>query len=177
MMQDMEQGGQAQTGGTLGAGGVGSSSGGQYPPGTAPTMPESIEHQGNDIMEEMDKDVAAMLASLKKYDKLNESVLGMVTLSKAKVVEAEEVEEDAVDDFKAKGGQVKELPYKADKEEKGKSMGSKHYGKGGQGTKGAVSGLKARVNSNESVTEAADADVLAWMTRFAKLGNMKGYGK
>jgi hypothetical protein len=141
-------------------------------------MPESIEHQGNDIMEEMDKDVAAMMASLKKYDKLNESVLGMVTLSKPKIVaEAEEVDEGAVDDFKAKGGKVEEVPYKADKEEKGKSMGSKHYGKGGQGSKGAVSGLNAKVAAKESVAEAADADVLAWMSRFSKLGNMKGYGK
>jgi hypothetical protein len=183
-----EVGAQAATGGTLG-GGAGGSGGGQYPPGTAPTMPESIQTK-EIAMENVDKDVAAMMASLKKYDKLNESVLGMVTLSmaKPKVVEAgkpwekeeeekEEVDEDTVDDFKAKGGKVKEVPYKADKEEKGKSMGSKHYGKGGQGSKGAVSGLKARVNTNETVVEAADPEVLEWMNRFSKLGNMKGYGK
>ena len=183
MMQDMDAGGgdmsgQAATGGSLG-GGAGGGSGGQYPPGTAPTMPESIQTKGI-AMENVDKDVAAMMASLKKYDKLNESVLGMVTLSMAKpvVVETaeEEIEEDAVDDFKAKGGKVKEVPYKTDKEEKGKSMGSKHYGKGGQGSKGAVSGLKARV-ATEAVTETADPEILEWMSRFSKLGNMKGYGR
>lgn len=179
--------GQAATGGSLG-GSAGGGGGGQYPPGTAPTMPESIQTKGI-AMENVDKDVAAMMASLKKYDKLNESVLGMVTLSmaKPKVVEdgkpwekeedKEEVDEDAVDDFKAKGGKVKELPYKADKEEKGKSMGSKHYGKGGQGTKGEVSGLKAKVNTSEAVTETADPEILEWMSRFSKLGNMKGYGR
>ena len=40
-------------------------------------------------MEKVDKDVAAMLSSLKKYDKLTESVLGMVTLSMAKPKVAE----------------------------------------------------------------------------------------
>jgi hypothetical protein len=142
-------------------------------------------------MEEMDKDVAAMMASLKKYDKLNESVLGMVTLSKPKIVaEAEEVDEDAVDDFKAKGGKVEELPYKGGNKEKaeaGKSMGSKHLGtEGGKGTKGQVTGQGARVSTKDkpvppvvktNESAEADADVLAWMSRFSKLGNMKGYGK
>jgi hypothetical protein len=209
MMQDPamagDVGAQAATGGGMGGGGSAGGGGGQYPPGTAPTMPESIQTK-EVAMENVDKDVAAMMASLKKYDKLNESVLGMVTLSMAKPkvvseekdffhnpnvpankqlkappkevnIEEEELEEDTVDDFKAKGGKVKELPYKADKEEKGKSMGSKHYGKGGQGSKGAVSGLKARVNTAEAVTETADPEVLEWMSRFSKLGNMKGYGK
>ena len=217
-------GAQAATGGTLGAGGAGGAGGGQYPPGTAPTMPESVQEE---ITMEIDKDVAAMMSSLKKYDKLTESVLGMTTVTMARAVvekdegkhnngkttgfkavaknaakeygskeagervagavkakmakagklEEAEVDEDAVDDFKAKGGKVKELPYKADKEEKGKSMGSKHYGKGGQGSKGEVSGLKARVAAKESIAETADQDVLDWMSRFSKLGNMKGYGR
>ena len=69
--------------------GQSSSTNTQYAPGTAPTMPESI-NQGN-IMENVDKDVAAVLNSFKKYDKLNESVLGMVTLSmKPTVVEKDE---------------------------------------------------------------------------------------
>lgn len=96
MMQGPAAGGdigaQAATGGPSGAGGAGGaggSGGGQYPPGTAPTMPESIQTKEK-TMEEIDKDVAAMMASLKKYDKLNESVLGMVTLSMAKPKVAED---------------------------------------------------------------------------------------
>ncbi len=75
----------AATGGDLGTmgGGAGPSGGGKYAPGTAPTMPESINIKGTPTMENVDKDVAAMLQSLKKYDKLVESVapvLGMRTL-------------------------------------------------------------------------------------------------
>jgi hypothetical protein len=54
--------------------GGGASAGAQYAPGTAPTMPESTNYQGKKTMENVDKDVAAMLQSLKKYDKLTESV-------------------------------------------------------------------------------------------------------
>ena len=68
--------------GSMGAG-AGPTGGGKYPPGTAPTMPESFNHKGTEIMENVDKDVAEMLKSLKKYDMLAESVapvLGMKTL-------------------------------------------------------------------------------------------------
>ena len=208
MADSGDMGGQAATGGALGSVGGAGGGGGQYPPGTAPTMPESIQTK-EIAMENVDKDVAAMLNSLKKYDKLNESVLGMVTLSMARptVVEAgkpwendedkeeveeeadvdedkEEIEEDAVDDFKAKGGKVETVPYKG-KEEKGTSFGSKHIGKSGSSgkqTKGKAQGQNANVSTKDKevppvVKEAADADVLDWMNRFSKLGNMKGYGR
>lgn len=53
----------------------------------APQEQPPQQPQGNPQMENVDKDVAAMLASLKKYDKLVESVspvLGMVTLGEKK---------------------------------------------------------------------------------------------
>ena len=79
----------AQTGGSLGSAGGGASSGGMnhYAPGTAPTMPESINHKGKITMENVDKDVAAMLQSLKKYDKLVESVAPVLSKKLKETVE------------------------------------------------------------------------------------------
>lgn len=188
------------------------------------------------IMENIDKDVAAMLGNLKKYDKLVESCApvlmarpggrlsngieesadwaeerrndyrtpdsdgGEAPWRKEERFKAEreeaarkkygnnaQVEEGSVEDYIANGGKVQTLPYMDGNKEKagaGKTMASKHQGKGGQGTKGSVTGLGARkpmVNKQqaEPVSESAtpDADVLAWMARFAKLGDMKGYGR
>lgn len=232
-------GAQAATGGPSGAGGAGGSGGGQYPPGTAPTMPESIQTKEK-TMEEIDKDVAAMMASLKKYDKLNESVLGMVTLSmaKPKVVEASDVDEDV---------EVQKIPYKEPRKSEKTNYGSKHIGSAsGQGSKGQQRGTGANVStgkktgdksalpvvgSGKNIAEAGpdkkdvpaflrkekggdwktskadldkdankspttkkgledkkekegikessevDPEILDWMKRFSKLGNMKGYGR
>jgi hypothetical protein len=52
--------------------------------GRPEALPAPQPQEGNPTMENVDKDVAAMLASLKKYDKLVESVapvMGMVTLN------------------------------------------------------------------------------------------------
>ena len=141
---EMEQDPSMQTGGSIGSAGP-SGSGGKYPPGTAPTMPESKINKGK-VMENVDKDVAAMLESLKKYDILKESVapvIGMKTLGEKAKPDFLDVDKD--DD--------KKEPFKKavkDKEEK---------------------------EDKEKVEEGADSDVIAWMQRFAKLGNMKGYGK
>ena len=92
----------AATGGELGSmgGGAGPSGGGQYPPGTAPTMPESFNHKGTEIMEEIDKDVAAMLKSLKKYDRLVESCAPvLMARPKPYVAETKEAEEDVEEDI------------------------------------------------------------------------------
>ena len=142
-MADMPQGGDL---GTMGAGG-GPSGGAKYAPGTAPTMPESV-NKGK-AMENVDKDVAAMLQSLKKYDKLVESVapvLGMKTLGEKK------------------GDMPPWLKDKEDKPADKKKDDGESDSEGGEID-------EAKVN------EGADAEVLAWMGRFAKLGNMKGYGK
>ena len=63
---------------------------------------------------------------------------------------------------------------KGDKEEdKGPKVGDSHKtAKGGTVTK-TEKGLK---HVKEDVQEA-DQEVLEWMSRFAKLGNMKGYGR
>lgn len=142
---EMEQDPSMQTGGNIGSVGPSGSSGGKYPPGTAPTMPESKINKGT-VMENVDKDVAAMLESLKKYDILKESVapvIGMKTLGEKAKPDFLDVDKDT----------DKKEPFKKavkDKEEK---------------------------DDKEKVDEGADSDVIAWMKRFAKLGNMKGYGK
>ena len=192
-MGDAGAGAQSATGGGGSLGSVGAGGGGgQYPTGTAPTMPESINNKGNQVMENVDKDVAAMLNSLKKYDKLNESVLGMVTLSMARPQVAEGWDED-----QAKKEKLKAPPEEVNIEEELDEAGpAKHEipaafrkEKGGDWkttkaeldteadksptTKKGLENLKAQ----KGIKETADPEILAWMNRFSKLGNMKGYGR
>ena len=177
-----DMGAQAATGGTLGGGGAGAAGGGQYPPGTAPTMPESIQTKEL-AMENVDKDVAAMMASLKKYDKLNESVLGMVTLSmaKPKVVEAgkpwedkEEEDKEEIDEKdEGKHNNGKTTGFKAVAKNAAKEYGSKEAG---EKVAGAVKAKMAAAGKLEESSEV-DPEILDWMNRFSKLGNMKGYGR
>ncbi len=123
MMQDPSMGGQmqgqgqAQTGGSLSGPSAGGG-GGHYAPGTAPTMPESVEQQG-EVMEEMDKDVAAMIKSLKTYDKLTEGVLGMVTINMKPAISEK-------DEGKHNNG--KETGFKAVAANAAKEYGSKEAG-------------------------------------------------
>jgi hypothetical protein len=175
--------------------------GGQYAPGTAPTMPESVNYdkavaqrtagieqrnqarktgapytapagnhtlktvtnamrkqstQGNNVMENVDKDVAAMLGALKRYDTLKESVapvLGMVTLNeKGKKPDFLDADKD---------GDKKESFKKAVDDKKNGESDSE----GGE------------IDESKKVNEGADPEILEWMQRFSKLGNMKGYGK
>lgn len=185
-----EVGGQAQTGGTLGGAGGGMGGGGQYAPGTAPTMPESINQQGKVTMENVDKDVAAMLNTLKKYDKLTESVLGMATVGMAnkRVVEddndADDAEIDAdkndieADELDESGPAKKDVPAFLRKEKGGDWKTSKDDLEKEKDDK--ISDPKTLAKNNGTkVDESAgvDPEILEWMGRFAKLGNMKGYGR
>lgn len=153
------------TGGNIGSMGssAGPSGGGKYPPGTAPTMPESLNYKGSNIMENVDKDVAAMLQSLKKYDKLTESC-APVLMARPKLVNEE--------DDKKEGNPWRDLAKKDDTKDS-KTIKTK-------------SGLKHekdfdakddKKDDKEEMNEGADTEVLAWMKRFAALGNMKGYGR
>ena len=178
-------------------GGSPASPGANYSPGTAPTMPESF-NQGR-IMENVDKDVAAMLASLKRYDTLKESVapvLGMQTLGEKKggkpewLIDAEkkaEKKEGKSGESDSEGGEIDESEEKnpweklaSDKKEeepkshktaKGGTVTKSEKGLTHKGTYGGEKEVK------EAVQEQADPDVLEWMNRFSKLGNMKGYGR
>ena len=174
------------SGGDLGSmgGGAGPTGGGKYPPGTAPSMPESLNYKGNEIMENVDKDVAAMMKSLKKYDMLVESCAPvLMARPKPYVAEKKEVEEDDVEEKKDVEESGK--PWETDKEEdkKDKKPGDKtKTHKGGEVTKtekGLVhKGTYGDDKKKDKVEEAvADPEVLAWMARFSKLGNMKGYGR
>jgi len=188
----------ADTGGDLGSmgGGAGPTGGGKYPPGTAPSMPESLNYKGNEIMENVDKDVAAMMKSLKKYDMLVESC-APVLMARPKPYVGEGWDEDQAKKEKLKAppeevnieeekDEVEESgkPWEADKEEdkKDKKPGDKtKTHKGGEVTKtekGLVhKGTYGDDKKKDKVEETADPEVLAWMARFSKLGNMKGYGR
>jgi hypothetical protein len=201
LSEEDDEAGDMQTGGSLGSmgAGVGPSGGGKYPPGTAPTMPESV-NKGR-IMENVDKDIAAILQSLKKYDKLVESVapvLGMRTLGEKKggkpewLIDAEkkaEEKENKDGESDSEGGEIDEAIVSEKDEGKhnnGKTTGfkavekkaAKEYGskEAGEKVAGAVHAKMAKAGKLEESNEA-DPDVLTWMKRFASLGNMKGYGR
>ena len=170
VMQDAgaEPGVQAATGGGGSLGGMGGgSAGGQYAPGTAPTMPESIQTKEK-TMENVDKDVAAMINSLKSYDKLTESVIGMVTMTMAKPSIAEA------------GPTKHEIPAAQRKEKGGDWKASIKDVKDSE-SKDKISHKDTLAkNSGKKIDETkdvADAEILNWMNRFSKLGNMKGYGR
>jgi hypothetical protein len=163
--------------------------------GQEPQQPQP-QPQGQQVMENVDKDVAAMLTSLKKYDKLVESaapVLGMVTLGEKKKPDFPDVDKDGdkketlskalkdkeskeeVDESEDKNPWEKLASDKKDDEAKT----SKTH-KGGTVTKtekGLTHKAAEKGDVKEEVAESADADILAWMKRFASLGNMKGYGR
>jgi len=130
----------------------------QSPTGMAPTMPEGT------IMENVDKDVAAMLSSLKKLDKLTESV-------------APVLEKKAKPDFldMDKDGNKKESMKKAINDKKNGESDSE----GGELDEDShlKNGKKSKWSDDpkdhfkeEKVDESADQEVIAWMKRFAKLG-------
>lgn len=154
LMQDAGE--QSQMGTGLGA--PTHSGGGQqhFAPGTAPTMPESINTKGKRVMENVDKDVAAMIKSLKRYDKLNESVLGMTIVGMANKMVGEGWDED-----QATKEKLKSPPEEVNiEEEDDKQLND--------------------ISDHQKVQESApcaDPEILAWMARFSSLGNMKGYGR
>lgn len=161
----------------------------------APEQPQ----QGNPIMEKVDKDVADMLQSLKKYDMLKESVapvLGMVTLGEKKggkpewLIDAEKKAEKkegkdvGPDESDSEGGEIDEATVNERDEGKhnnGTTTGFKtvakkaaaEYGskEAGERVAGAVRNkMKAAGKLEEDNTP--DPEVLEWMKRFSKLGNM-----
>ncbi len=197
------------------------------------------ENNQEKTMENVDKDVAAMMASLKKYDKLNESVLGMVTLSMAKPKVAEDTSqqrgqandqkraEDAFTANRAKKrndsdeawaksqGKPKVAETKRDPDttpsewddeekeandtaeldesspDKSKIPAAFRKEKGGD-WKTSKADLDKDANKSpttkkgledkkekEGIKESSEVDpeILDWMKRFSKLGNMKGYGR
>ena len=242
-------------GGSLGSTGGGSGdSTTKYAPGTAPSMPESHNIIGNEIMEKnIDKDVAAMLSSLKKLDKLTESCAPVLMarpklvneedkhkpewLEKAekKAEKKEEVKEDAEDNpwkklakkeepsshsgktVKTSSGVRHEHDYDAKDDKKGNIDGddddleeavrgitngpSGNHLPVNQASRDAIAkGIKSNRETNRMTgnnkgidsgkgtydgpdvstmrtNEGVDPEVLEWMNRFAKLGNMKGYGR
>ncbi len=155
-------------------------------------LPAPEQPQGNPTMENVDKDVAAMLASLKKYDKLVESVspvLGMVTLGEKKgdlppwLKKDDDKKEDKKDDTDSEGGEIDESLNEKDegKHNNGKTTGfkavaknaAKEYGskEAGEKVAGAVHAKMAKAGKLEE-DSTPDPEVLEWMARFSKLGKM-----
>ena len=187
------------------------------PAGDQPQVlpPQEQPKEGNPTMENVDKDVAAMLASLKKYDKLVESVspvLGMVTLG-AKP-QLNELSQETLKSYKSAArddgrmGMIKNDQAKMDKrsagmkqadarikEEEDESLNEKKkpdfldFDKDEDKKEPFTKALKdkekkednkpdfLKKDDKEKVKEGADQEVLEWMQRFSKLGNMKGYGR
>jgi hypothetical protein len=187
---DMGDAGMASpaTGGDIGSmgAGAGPTGGGKYSPGTAPSMPESANYKGKDIMENVDKDVAAMLASLKKYDMLVESVapvIGMVTLGEKKgdLPPWLKDKEEKKDEPEAKDDAKEEDKEKVDESDDSEPYGyKKQYKKDEEEadtTRKTAKALnkEADKEKKDEVKEGADQEVLDWMKRFSKLGDMKGY--
>lgn len=153
----------------------------EEPAGGQPQELPAPQPQGNPQMENVDKDVAAMLASLKKYDKLVESVapvLGMKTLNeKGKKPDFLDVDKDedkketmtkALKDKKEKVEEKKDLPpWLKDK----KADGPEDSADG----EGSDTDVKKDDKKKDKVDEGADAEILTWMKRFANLGKMSGY--
>lgn len=168
-----------------------------------PTIKESV-------MKNVDKDVAAMLRSLKKYDMLAESVAPVLEKKKKPDADGdgvpdwadkkpgkddhEELDEDeSMDDDEDLDEDVQLNELSANKLEKyrdaakndtGKNVPDSKYldyaKKREKGADRADQKIKAKQGDlfgGDSVKESADPEVLEWMQRFAKLGNMKGYGR
>ena len=163
--------------GSMGAG-AGPTGSEKFTTDTAPTMPESFNNKGTEIMENVDKDVAAMLGNLKKYDKLVESCAPvLMARPKPYVAEEKEEEEDEEDDKK---DDKKKNPWEdlgkddEDDEEEAQPGTETTTHKGGKVTKTEKGLIHKKVDES---TDVADPEVLEWMSRFSKLGNMKGYGR
>lgn len=127
----------------------------------AETGMEPPIQQGNMTMENVDNDIQTWLGRFKAYDDLR--------ASKAPVME----KKDKVDE---EGNPWEKLAKKSDDKEEKTTKTSK----GGTVTK-TDKGLTHKGTYGEpkksDVKEGADQEVLDWMGRFAKLGNMKGYGR
>jgi hypothetical protein len=160
-------------------------------PGSSPEqtpVPQSGQEQqpgqGEVQMEEVDKDVAAMLSNLKKYDILKESMAPVLEKKKDKSEwhnqdKPEDHFKGSVEKFTDK---FKKKDEKKDKVEEETETSKTH--KGGTVTKtekglthksgGAYGGDKDhdKKDDKDELDEAADAEVLEWMKRFANLGNM-----
>lgn len=178
-------------GGSLGSTGGGSGdSTTKYAPGTAPSMPESHNIIGNEIMENnVDKDVAAMLSSLKKLDKLTESC-APVLMARPKLVNEEDKHKPEWLEKAEKKAEKKE-DVKEDAEDNPwkklakKEEPSSHSGKTVKTSSGvrherdydAKDDKKGNIDGDDDLNEGVDPEVIAWMKRFAALGNMKGYGR
>lgn len=133
-------------------------------------------------MKNVDKDVAAMLQSLKKYDTLKESVAPVLAARPR-------LSEKAVDTDNEDTIEGDEIPVKEAGPAKHEIPAAQRKAKGGDWktttadlekdasksptTKKGLEDLKSKTG----IKEEADPDVLQWMSRFSKLGNTKGYGK
>lgn len=169
----------------------------EEPAGEQPQeLPAPQPQEGNPTMENVDKDVAAMLESLKKYDILKESVapvIGMKTLTMEKKGGKPEWLEDAEkkaeakdgpkDEADSEGGEIDESLNEKDegKHNNGTTTGFKtvakkaaaEYGSKEAGDKvaGAIHAKMAKAGKLEE-DSTPDPEVIQWMKRFANLGKM-----
>ncbi len=153
----------------------------------SPELPQLPQPpQGNPQMENIDKDIEAMLNNLKKYDILKESVapvLGMYTLNeKGKKPDFPDIDKDK--DKKepiskaAKDKEAKELdekkewtpPWLKDKKDGDKDDKSNKDDKEEKSNKADKSDKDEKEDIKEDI--GPDPEVIAWMKRFEKLGRL-----
>lgn len=197
------------------------SNAGAEEPAQQPQLGNNQPPQGQQAMEKVDKDVAAMLESLRKYDILKESVapvLGMRTLTGATLISEKNTDDTLAqrpnnmiknygkelkyiknansDEYKKAypiDGPKGKLPEAEDVDEAAKksdipAVNRKKSGKPDwMVTKDDLTKEKSdnlsskegidKAKEKTNIKEEADQEVLDWMQRFSKLGNMKGYGR
>lgn len=120
----------------------------------------NMTEQGMYTMENIDNDVAAMIATLRKYDTM---------VAEKKVTKVKENgESDKKNPWEKLGADKKDNVEKSSKTHKGGTVTKTDTGLLHKGTYG---------RDKDEVKETADPEVLNWMSRFSKLGNMKGYGR
>jgi hypothetical protein len=128
----------------------------------------NMTEQGMYTMENIDNDVAAMIATLKKYDTM---------VAEKKVTK---VKENGESDKSGSNESDKKNPWeKLGADKKGDVEKSSKTHKGGTVTKTDTGLLHKGTygSGKDEVKETADPEVLNWMSRFSKLGNIKGYGR
>lgn len=152
----------------------------------APAMGSMQQPQGQPTMENIDQDIQTWLSRFKDYDKLRASKAPVMEKKakpdfldvdkdgdKKESFKKAEKDKEAVKEDDESGKNPWEKLASGDKDDKKEKVGDSHKtAKGGTVTK-TDKGLK---HVKESAEEA-DAEVLDWMKRFSKLGNMKGYGR
>lgn len=155
--------------------GGGVSGGGKYAPGTAPTMPESVEEITENDGHEQNLDAAQREMDSREAE--GEDMSGYEIDQKTYEIKKKEPTMENIDkDVKAMMESLKK--YDRLVESCAPVLASKvKEAAAEEEDADMVEEAREAKEDPEQVSESADTEVLDWMKRFSKLGNMKGYGR